>query len=171
VTLLPSILTFDGATHIAFRNVIFEGARDNAVTVNNSENVVLTACTIRNSGKWAVTITGGRLCAVRGSDIYGLGDGGVSLEGGDRATLTPAGHVVENCHIHHYSRWNRTYKPAVSISGVGNRVLRNLIHHAPHQACNSAATTTYRRQRDSQRLRRNQRCRRHLRLERLGRAR
>jgi hypothetical protein len=91
-------------------------------------------CIIRNNGKWAVRIDGGRNCSVRGCDISGSGDGGVSLNGGDRATLTAAGHLVENCGIHNYSRWNRTYRPAVAIEGVGNRVARNLIHDAPHQA-------------------------------------
>jgi hypothetical protein len=71
---------------------------------------------------------------VRGCDISGTGEGGVDLEGGERATLTPGGHVVENCHIHHYSRWVRTYQPGVRLAGVGCRAIRNLIHDAPHQA-------------------------------------
>ncbi len=72
------------------------------------ERVKLVGCKIRNSGKWAVRIEGGRNCAVRGCEISGTGDGGVSVTGGDRATLTPGGHVVENSHIQDYSRWDRT---------------------------------------------------------------
>lgn len=134
VSLLPSILNLKGASHITLRGLTLEGARDHAVTLNDCEDVSLVGSTVRNSGKWAVRIDGGRSCVVRGCEITGTGDGGISLNGGDRKTLTPANHLVENCHIFAYSRWNRTYQPGISINGVGNRVVHNLIHDAPHQA-------------------------------------
>lgn len=62
-------------------------------------------------------------------DIYDT-NGGIILSGGDRKTLTPGGNYVLNCHIHHYSRVDRT-RTAVSIDGVGNRVAHCLIHDAP----------------------------------------
>jgi hypothetical protein len=71
---------------------------------------------------------------VIGCDIYNTADNGVSIDGGDRKRLTPGGLYVENCHIHHFSRWNPVYKPAVSIQGVGNRVVHNLMHDSPHMA-------------------------------------
>ena len=64
-------------------------------------------------------------------DIYNIGQGGVSLGGGDRITLTPAGNFVENCRIHDFNRWGRTYKGAINIDGVGNRIAHNLIYNAP----------------------------------------
>ncbi len=134
VSLLPAIVRLENARHIIFRGVTFEGARGNAVEVQDSENCALIACTLRNTGKWAVQVRGGHACAVRGCEIYGVGEGGVELGGGDRATLAPGAHVVENCHIHDYSRWVRTYQPVIRLAGVGNRAVRNLIHDAPHQA-------------------------------------
>jgi parallel beta-helix repeat protein len=136
VTLLPNVLKIDKASHITLRRLTIEGARETAVTIRDSSGVALVGCIIRNSGQWGVSIQGGSNCSVRGCDITGLGDGGVMVEGGDRATLTPANHAVENSHIHHYARWNRTYKAGISLNGVGNRAVRNLIHHAPHQAMN-----------------------------------
>jgi len=67
-------------------------------------------------------------------NIYNCGAGGVSLGGGDRKTLTPAGNFVENCHIHHTNRLEKTYRPCVDISGVGNRVSNCLMHDATHSA-------------------------------------
>jgi hypothetical protein len=75
---------------------------------------------------------GGAGHAVRGCDIHDVGEGGVLLSGGDRPTLLAAGHVAENNHIHRYARLQRTYRPAVELRGVGNRVRHNHIHHAPH---------------------------------------
>jgi len=56
------------------------------------------------------------------------------MTGGDRKTLTPGRHFVENCHIHDFSRLERSYTPAVQMNGVGNRIAHNLIHESPHHA-------------------------------------
>ena len=66
--------------------------------------------------------------------IYNIGEGAVSLGGGDRKTLTPAGNFVENCDIHHFNRWDRTYRSAVNIDGVGNRISHCKIHDCPGSA-------------------------------------
>jgi hypothetical protein len=66
--------------------------------------------------------------------IYNIGQGGISMGGGDRITLTPAGNFVENCRIHDFNRWGRTYKGAINIDGVGNRIAHNLIYNAPGNA-------------------------------------
>ena len=50
-------------------------------------------------------------------DIFDTGDGGVSLSGGDRQTLTPGGHIVENCHFQKQGRWSKCYVPAVHMVG------------------------------------------------------
>ncbi len=138
VSRLPSVVTFKKAANISLRGLVLEGARDHAVNVTDCDGIEVAGCTIRNSGKWGVRVAGGSHCAVRGCEISGTGDGGVSLSGGDRATLTPCGHTVENCRIHNYSRWDRTYQPGISLNGVGCRAAHNLIHDAPHQAMNFA---------------------------------
>jgi len=51
--------------------------------------------------------------------------------GGDRATLTPGRHVVENCRIHAFGRLDRTYTPAIQLEGVGHRVAHNLMYDCP----------------------------------------
>jgi hypothetical protein len=71
---------------------------------------------------------------VEGCHIYNIGAGGVSLGGGDRKTLTPAGNYVQDCRIHQFNRLDRSYKAAVNIDGVGNRVSRCVIHDCPNNA-------------------------------------
>jgi hypothetical protein len=136
VTLLPNLVVAEKVANVTFRGIIFEGSREHGIQLKDCQNVRFEACTIRNLGKWAVRVEGGATCALVGCDITATGDGGISLQGGDRKTLTPAKHLAENNHIHHYSRWNRMYRPAISLGGVGNIARHNLIHHAPHQAMN-----------------------------------
>ena len=71
---------------------------------------------------------------VSNSLIYDVGSGGVSLGGGDRRTLTPANNYVENCRIHHFNRIEKSYRPGISIDGVGNRVTKCEIFDAPSMA-------------------------------------
>lgn len=134
VSVLPSLVKLSSASYVTLRGFTLTGCRGTAVTFDNCRASALVGCTIRNVGSSAVSVNGGESCRVAGCDIEGTGDGGVSLSGGDRRTLTHGNHVVENCHIHHYSRWNRMYRPAVTLAGCGNIARHNLIHNAPHMA-------------------------------------
>lgn len=66
--------------------------------------------------------------------IYNVGAGGISLGGGDRATLTPAANYVKNCRIHDYNRIEKSYRPGIWIDGVGNYVSKCDIYDAPSMA-------------------------------------
>lgn len=69
-----------------------------------------------------------------GCEIYNIGCGGVIIDGGDRASLTPGNTHVVDCDIHDYNRIDQTYRPGVRIFGVGNSVSFSKIHNAPQQA-------------------------------------
>lgn len=71
---------------------------------------------------------------IRDCDIHDTGAGAVSLGGGDRKTLAAAGNTVANCDIHHVNRLDRSFKAAVCIDGVGNKILHNRIHDTPGMA-------------------------------------
>lgn len=134
VSVLPTLVTVDHASHVTLHGLTLECVRGTAVWVTGGTECRITGCVIRNAGGWAARLTGGLLNGVAGCDIYAVGDGGVSLSGGDRRSLTAAGLYAENNHIHHYSRWNPILKPGVQLDGVGNRMAHNLIDNAPHKA-------------------------------------
>ncbi len=134
VSLAPGLVTVNDTAHLTLQGLTFETARGTGVAISNGVNCRVTGCTFRNLENHGVTVFGGRECGIIGCDMVGLGGGGIYLVGGDRRTLTPAGHFAENNHIHDTARWDRMYRPGVMLSGVGNRVSHNLIHHAPHSA-------------------------------------
>ena len=134
VSMAPSLVTMTGVSNVTLRGLVLEAARGTAVAMDNCEHCRVVGCTLRNLGVHAVTVQDGNENGVVGCDMVGMGGGGVYLVAGDRKTLTSAGHFVENCHIHHYGRWDRMYRPAIVFSGVGQRASHNLIHDAPHSA-------------------------------------
>ena len=120
--------------HVTLRGLNLEAARGTAVRIKDSENCLVVACSIRYMTNYGVTIVDGKNCSVVGCDITGTGGGGVFMAGGDRQKLIPGEHAVENCHIHHFARWDRTYRPGILMTGAGLRASHNLIHDAPHSA-------------------------------------
>jgi hypothetical protein len=128
------LVVLQGASHVTFRGLVFEQTRRHGVVISDGQGVKLLGCTLRNIGNRAVAVWNGTGHKVVGCDIIDCGDGGVRLEGGKTLALEPGGHVAENNHIYRYNRWCRTYRPAITLSGVGNIARHNLIHDSAHMA-------------------------------------
>ncbi|MEX2381858.1 MAG: right-handed parallel beta-helix repeat-containing protein [Opitutales bacterium] len=128
------LIVVENASHVRFENLVLEGTRDTAVTISGGEKVTLAGSVIRNVGRHGVTVSNGRRHRIVSCDLHHLGERGIHFSGGDRQTLTHAGHEAINNHIHHFSRWSRTYRAAIHLSGVGHIAEHNLIHDAPHMA-------------------------------------
>ncbi len=125
------ILKVAGASHLTFDGFIVQGTRGNAIEVDGDH---ITFCNgmIRNSAGEAIIING---CnnKVANCHITAMGRGGITLDGGDRETLTPGNCIVENNLIHGWSEVNKTYCPAVLIQGVGNICRHNEMYDSPHE--------------------------------------
>ncbi|MFC2121884.1 right-handed parallel beta-helix repeat-containing protein [Bacteroidota bacterium] len=121
------------------RNVRIEGIEFTvhnglAIQVTYSDSVIIQSCDLNRLAQSAVEIFGGMNCGVSDSRINIIGATGVRLEGGNRESLTPAGHFVTKSTISDFARHIKTYAPAVSLQGVGHIVSHNKIADAPHNA-------------------------------------
>jgi len=128
------MISMENTESVRIEGVTLECTRGNGVEIHGGARNVVAGCVIRNIGNIGVVVDGGTENGVTSCDIYEVADGGVNLSGGDRRTLTEARNFVRNTHFHDFSRWCRTYRPAVRLSGVGNHIVNNLIHDAPHMA-------------------------------------
>ena len=134
VSLTRDLIRLEGVSNVTLRGLTLEACRGDAITIRGGSHDVIDGCKILSAGDRGVTVADTTDSGVRGGEITGTGEGGISLSGGDRKTLTPGRNFAENCRIHDYSRWARTYRPGVGVDGVGNRVAHCLIHDAPHNA-------------------------------------
>lgn len=66
--------------------------------------------------------------------FYNLGAGGVSLGGGDRMSLQPGENEVSGCLFHDNNRIERSYRPAIHITGAGNCIRNCEIYNTPSMA-------------------------------------
>jgi hypothetical protein len=131
------IITTDQLSFVTFRGFTMEACRATAVNLGGGTQNRVVGCTFRNLAGLAVRGSGTHH-EVYGCDVYATGTGGISLSGGDRQTLMPAQHNIENNHVHDYARRKRTYTPGISVSGVGSRIAHNLINDGPHMALSAS---------------------------------
>ena len=107
-TLESPVIRLKNASHVILRDLIVEATRGDGIVIEGGEDNLVAGCTVRNVGASAVVVHGGKHCGVVGCDVYQV-NAGIRLAGGDRRTLTPAGHYATNNHIHHFARLQRTY--------------------------------------------------------------
>ena len=133
LTMASGLIKARDCSHMSFEGITFEAVRGRALHLANVKECSIVGCIIRAAAFNALSMSGsGNL--VYGCDVFDTGEGGISVGGGDRKTLTSGQCTVENNHVHHYSRRARTYKTGITISGCGNRMAHNLVHHGPHMA-------------------------------------
>jgi hypothetical protein len=127
-TFAAPVLALEQVSWVCFRGISWELGSADALRVRGGEHCLFAGCVVRHFAGNGIEISGGKHHGLLSCDIYSLGRGGVVLSGGDRRTLTPGGHIVENCDIHDLSRIDHTYTPAVLLDGVGNRIAHNRLH-------------------------------------------
>ena len=128
------LIEIKNTSDICFQRLELAYNCGSAFVVKNSHRITLQDSIIRGISHVAVSINGGNNCGINRCHLYNLGATGVSLNGGNRNDLTPAGHYVKHSRINNFSRLQKTYAPAVNLSGVGQYAGYNYIHDAPHNA-------------------------------------
>jgi hypothetical protein len=127
-------VTMDNVEHVTILGVTMQEGRGDAIRVRGGSDCLVAGCTFRRFGGDAVVIDGGLRHGLFGCTMYTLGCGGARVNAGDRKTLAPGGHFVENCTVYDISRLKRTYTPAVHLDGCGNRIAHNLFERMPSSA-------------------------------------
>lgn len=116
---------------VRFEGIQFDMGRFNAIQFKDCDDCRVAGCTVKRFAGNGIMIHGGMRSGIVGCDIHIIGRRATEVLGGDRKTLTPARHFVENCQIHAFGRIDRTYTPGVQLEGVGHRVAHNLFYDAP----------------------------------------
>jgi len=127
-------ITMSDVNHVTILGLTFQEGRGDAVHIARGADCLIAGCTLRRLGGDAIVIDGGLRHGIFGCTMDTLGCGGARVAGGDRKTLTPGGHFVENCTVSNISRLKRTYTPAVHLDGCGNRIAHNLFERMPSSA-------------------------------------
>lgn len=118
--------------HLRLENLSFEYNYGDGLSLS-STHITLVNCRVANVGGTGITLNGD--CnTLNKLEICNTGNAGIRVSGGDRRTLRHSKTLIEDCHIHDWAHFKRTYAPGLGISGCGMTIRRNLLHDAPHSA-------------------------------------
>ena len=130
--LADPVITIRNASDLTFRGFSIVSSRGDGVRIEGSTRVQITDGDFQSLGGRAIVVKGGSGTTLRNLLIRNTGAGGVAVDAGNRATLTPSGDVIERVRFRTFARWVRTNAPAVSLTGVGTIVRECEISDGPH---------------------------------------
>lgn len=117
-----------GVHDVEFRGLTLAYGRGDAIVGSKLARVTFAQNDIRNFGNDALCALDSKRVTIAGNRLDTFGHGGIRLSGGDRRTLTPAGHAVVGNDIARVEQWKRTYAPGLLLFGCGTRVEGNHFH-------------------------------------------
>lgn len=77
---------------------------------------------------------GGKNNTIENCHFYNLGAGAISLGGGNRLTLKSGNNVVKGCTFYDNNRIEKSYRPHIDITGVGNKIIECELYNSPSMA-------------------------------------
>ncbi len=125
------MVTLNQVAHVRVEDLVFDLGRYDGLTLTACENCLVAGCTVSRFAGNGISIHGGHGNGLHGCDVHTIGRRATEVVGGDRETLTPGHHFVENCRLWNFGRIDRTYTPGIQLEGVGNRVAHNLMYDCP----------------------------------------
>lgn len=122
-----------GTTCVTIRGFEIQCCEKTAIMLTGTKSCRVERNIVHNVGGYrsaGIGVSGGTGNAVTDNELYDIGATGISLNGGDMRTLTPAGNFAENNRIYRVGVFNKE-SSGIALSGVGNRASHNLIHDTP----------------------------------------
>jgi len=105
------------------------------LVLTNTKNCSVEQCRFENSGNTAISMSqASQNNRIEGNNIKRLGGTGIAISGGrsqnGQGNVNSGSQIIGN-HIHHIgeAEWSAR---GISISGSGNLIAHNLIHHTPY---------------------------------------
>lgn len=129
----PPLLLIRKAAGFRIENVEFEGSRGHLLQAEGVDGCVVSRCGFRDAAGYGAVVDG-RAITFRDCSFEDLGAGGILLKGGDEVESKSSEHLVEHCLFRRLSWWNKVFRPAIMIEGVGHVIRGCLFEDLPHLA-------------------------------------
>ena len=130
-----ALIEFNSCHDITLEGITVECGKGYLLDIDdNSKNILVNGCTIKNSGGRAVNMYG-RNNGITNCDIYNTNNECIGVGGGiaDNESFELAANYIINCDLHNFGQQN-TAAPGILLRGHGQIIRNNRIHAGPGQA-------------------------------------
>jgi len=127
-----TLISGSNLNNVSFIGLTLQGTRGDGMALNG-DNLTVSHCVVRNIAGSAISVTGYDN-TVSDNEIYRVGKAGITIGGGDQATLTPGNSKAANNLVHDWSEVVMTYQGGVNVYGTGNLAAHNEFYNSPHTA-------------------------------------
>ncbi len=129
-----SLVEAKGVSHVRFEGIALRGGRHHGMEMHGVRDVKIEGCALRDFGGHGLVMDNARDSLVRGCVFRTFGHCAMTLDGGDRKTLTSSGITIESCEFSDTGLAMRTYTPGIWMTGCGHRIANNHFHDMPSSA-------------------------------------
>ncbi|CAB3786069.1 right-handed parallel beta-helix repeat-containing protein [Pararobbsia alpina] len=132
-SVVDSLLVVNNALNMTIQNLTFDTARGDGLQLLGGGKITVDHVAFRNMGDRGAMSNAGS-SGFSNVTVENTGEGGLTIYGGNRTTLVAGNSFVTNSTIRNYARRTRAYRPAISLSGVGDTISGNTLYNGPHAA-------------------------------------
>ena len=121
-----------GLKNVSLVGLTLQGTRGDGMSLSG-DDLLVDHCVVRNLAGSAITLSGYNNTASN-NEVYRVGKQGITVSGGEAATLTPGNSKVVNNLVHDWSEVVMTYQGGVNVYGTGNLAAHNELYNSRHTA-------------------------------------
>lgn len=124
ITQADSLLALYAAHDIQINGLAFQQAEHMAIEIARCKNIAINNSRVSGICDTGIHVFGGTNNLVAACTIEHVGRHAIRVEAGDRTTLTPCEHRIDNCWISDFGRAKMGFSSGIYLAGVG-ATLRN----------------------------------------------
>ncbi|MBF7012800.1 right-handed parallel beta-helix repeat-containing protein [Novosphingobium resinovorum] len=131
-TLAQELVRLDHAANVTISNIALTQSGGKLLAISGAQDIRIDNCHLSNAAGDGLVVNGGTNVLITRTSVSHIGERGVVLSGGVRQSLTPGGHAFADGYVSDFGRLEPSYRPAVYILGVGNRLSGTVIADGKH---------------------------------------
>ena len=127
-----ALISGENLKNMRFLGLTLQGTRGDGISLQG-DNLTVGHCLVQNLAGSAISLDGYNNTASN-NEVLHVGKAGISIGGGDAASLTPGSSRAVNNLVHDWSENFIAGCGAISLGGVGNLAAHNELYNGPNTA-------------------------------------
>ena len=134
IDMKDTFITLNNCDYVTFDGLTFMGTRGRCLKGNGCDFVSITDCDFHAIMAQCIILDNSYNCTIKECEISYVGEGGIEISGGVKATLKKANNLIDNNYVTHWGLYKRTFTPAIDVSGQGTTASHNELAYSTSNA-------------------------------------